>query len=239
MDIAGARASLNRVKWKDADFEALDRIIKKREANPTAKFHASTSARTSRIRLRPSTSARRREEGKKIAKSDSRVDKLRVGLDASARSAFDRAQVAYKKVAHADGERVYQEYIDGSGRSQEALDQEARVRRNFVATIKVLVTGPRRPARGSQEFEDADEELNAVYNENVSSYVTFNEDSATDADNGRTRKWPLSIERATATTRRSRGPRSTSGFAIATRWGISRRRGGPISGTRVSRREGW
>jgi hypothetical protein len=38
VDIAGARASLNRVESKDADFEALDRIIKKREANPTAKF---------------------------------------------------------------------------------------------------------------------------------------------------------------------------------------------------------
>jgi hypothetical protein len=182
VNITGARASLNRVASTDADFDALDRIIKKREANPTAKFRrvdfCNDVANTT-----PSVDiCQAREEGKKIAKSDSRVDKLRVGLDVSARSAFDRAQAAYKKVAHADGERVYQENIDGSARSQEALDQEARVRQNFVVTIKVLVTGPAARLVGRRSFADADEELNAVYNETVSSYVTFNEDSATDAD---------------------------------------------------------
>ena len=182
VDIAGARASLNRVESKDADFEALDRIIKKREANPTAKFRRVDFCKDVANTTPSVDICQAREEGKKIAKSDSRVDKLRVGLDASARSAFDRAQAAYKKVAHADGERVYQENIDGSVRSQEALDQEARVRRNFVATIKVLVTGPAARLVGRRSFADADKELNAVYNENVSSYVTFNEDSATDAD---------------------------------------------------------
>ena len=116
VDIAGARASLNRVESKDADFEALDRIIKKREANPTAKFRRVDFCKDVANTTPSVDICQAREEGKKIAKSDSRVDKLRVGLDASARSAFDRAQAAYKKVAHADGERVYQEYIDGSGR---------------------------------------------------------------------------------------------------------------------------
>jgi hypothetical protein len=181
-DIAGARASLNHVESKDADFEALDRIVRKREANPTAKFRRVDFCKDVANTTPSVNVCQARDEGKKIAKSDSRVDKLRVGLDANARSAFDRAQAAYKKLAHADGERVYQEYIDGSGRDQDALDQEARVRRNFVATIKVVVTGP--PARlvGRRSFADADEELNAVYNENVSSYVTFNEDAAVDAD---------------------------------------------------------
>ena len=152
VDIAGARASLNRVESKDADFEALDRIIKKREANPTAKFRRVDFCKDVANTTPSVDICQAREEGKKLRKSDSRVDKLRVGLDASARSAFDRAQAAYKKVAHADGERVYQEYIDGSGRSQDALDQEARVRRNFVATIKVLVTGPAARLVGRRSF---------------------------------------------------------------------------------------
>jgi len=182
IDIAGARASLNRVASRDADFEALDRIIRKREANPTAKFRRVDFCKDVASTTPSVSVCQGRAEGKKIAKSDFRVDKLRGGLDARARSAFDRAQAAYKKVAHVDGERVYQEYIDGSGRDQDALDQEGRVRRNFVATIKVLVSGPVDRLVGRRSFADADKELNAVYNENVSSYVTFNEDSATDAD---------------------------------------------------------
>jgi hypothetical protein len=182
MDIAGARASLNRVASKDADFEALDRIIKKREANPTAQFRRIDFCKDVASTTPSFSACQGRAEGKKIAKSDFRVDKLRGGLDARARSAFDRAQAAYKQLAHADGERVYQEYIDGSGRGQDALNQEARVRRNFVATIKVLVSGPADRLVSRRSFVDADTELNAVYNENVSSYVTFNEDSATEAD---------------------------------------------------------
>jgi hypothetical protein len=182
VDIAGARASLSRVESKDADFDALDRIIKKREANPTATFRRVDFCKDVANTTPSVDICQAREEGKKIAKSDSRVDKLRVGLDPSARSAFDRAQAAYKKVAHADGERVYQEYIDGSGRDQDALNQEARVRRNFVATIRVLVAVPAARLVGRRSFADADKELNEVYNENVSSYVTSNEDSATEAD---------------------------------------------------------
>jgi hypothetical protein len=182
VDIAGARASLTHVPSKDADFDALDRIIKKREANPAAKFPRVDFCKDVANTTPSVDICQAREEGKKIAKSDSRVDKLRVGLDANARSAFDRAQAAYRKLTHADGERVYQEYIAGSGRDQEALNQEARVRRNFVATIKVLVTGPAARLAGRRSFADADEELNAVYNENVSSYVSSNEESASEAD---------------------------------------------------------
>jgi hypothetical protein len=182
VDIAGARASLTRVASKDADFEALDRIIRKREANPKAKFPRVDFCKDVASTTPSVDICQARKEGKKIAKSDFRVDKLRAGLDVSARAAFDRAQAAYKQVAHADGERVYQQYIDGSGRDQDALNQEARVRRNFVATIKVLVTGPADRIAYRRSFEDADKELNAVYNQNVSSYVTFNEEAAADAD---------------------------------------------------------
>lgn len=182
VDIAGARASLNHVESRDADFDALDRIIKKREANPTATFRRVDFCKDVANTTPSVDICQARQEGKKIAKSDSRVDKLRVGLAPSVRSAFDRAQAAYKKVAHADGERVYQEYVDGSGRGQDALNQEARVRRNFVATIRVLVTGPPAKVVSRRSFEDADKELNAVYNENVSEYVTSNEEAAASAD---------------------------------------------------------
>jgi hypothetical protein len=170
------------VQSKDADYEALDRIIKKYEAHPAASFRRVDFCKDVANTTPSVATCQARDEGRKIAKSDSRVDKLRIGLEASARSAFDRAQAAYKKVAHADGERVYQEYIDGSGRGQDAMEQEARVRRNFMVTMKMLVTGPPAKVVSGRSFDDADKELNAVYNENVSSYVTFNEEAAADAD---------------------------------------------------------
>ena len=77
VDIAGARASLNHVESKDADFEALDRIIKKREANPTAKFPRVDFCKDVANTTPSVDICQAREEGKKIAKSDSRVDKLR------------------------------------------------------------------------------------------------------------------------------------------------------------------
>ena len=197
MDIAGARASLNRVESKDADFEALDRIIKKHEAT-RPRIHASISAKDVANTTPSVDICQAREEGKKIAKSDSRVDKLRAGLDATLvrRSIARRRRTRRSRTPTVNA--FTKSNVDGSVRGQDALDQEARVRRNFVTTIEIPRHGTGRPARGSQEFADADKELNAVYNENVSSYVTFNEDSATDATRRNEEMAAESIERATA-----------------------------------------
>lgn len=180
--LAAARASLERVESKDADFDALDRIIKKREANPSAKFPRVDFCRDVASTTLSINPCQAREENAAKAKSNSQVAKLRVGLDARAGTAFDRVQAAYTKVAEADGDRVYQEYIDGSVRNQEAMNQEARVRRNFLATLKKVLAGPAAELANRRTFADADRELNAVYSDNVSSYVKDNERWAADAE---------------------------------------------------------
>lgn len=185
VDIAGARASFNRDTSEDGDHHALDRIIKEREANPTAKFPRVDFCRDVAYRTDSLYGCRLREEQKKTAKSDSQVAKLRVGLDARARAAFDSAQAAYTKVAHADRGRAYQEYIEGAARDQFAMDQEARVRRNFMATLKKVIAGPAADLINRRSFADADKELNVVYSGNLSSYVKYNEESAVDAEGRR------------------------------------------------------
>jgi len=170
VDLAGARATLRRVESKDADSEALESIIAKREANPSAKGRRVDFCKDVAMTTVSANSCEAEAEEKKTAKSDARLKKMRAGLDARVRAAFDRAQAAFEK-------------IDGSIRNQAAMDQQAQVRRNFMATINVLIGGPADRLVGRRTFGEADKELNAVYNANLSSYVKFNEESAADARN--------------------------------------------------------
>jgi hypothetical protein len=181
VDLAAARASLSHVESKDGDYDALDRIIAKREAKPTAKVERVDFCRDVATTTNSTNVCQAREESKKDAKVDRDVATIRSSLDARLRPTFDRVSAAYKKLANADGDRVYQEYVDGSIRNQEAMDQEARVRRNFLATIKRLSAGPAERLVSRRPFAEADKELNTVYRENLSSYVEFNQSAAADA----------------------------------------------------------
>jgi hypothetical protein len=183
VDLAGARATLRRVESKDADSEALESIIAKREANPSAKGRRVDFCKDVAMTTLSANSCEAEAEEKTTAKSDAGLKKMRAGLDARVRAAFDRAQAAFEKFVKAEGERVYQENIDGSIRNQAAMDQQAQVRRNFMATINVLIGGPADRLVGRRTFGEADKALNAVYNANLSSYVKFNEESAADARN--------------------------------------------------------
>jgi hypothetical protein len=180
IDLAAARASLDRLAFKDADALVLERIIKERQAG---------SARSKRVdfcRDVASTTfsgnmCQAREEGEKARKSDAQLQKIRAGLDPRLHPALERAQAAFTKFVKTEGDRVYQENIDGSIRDQEAMDQQSRVRRYFMATIKLLVTGPAPRLAAPRSFDDADRELNSVYKNNLSAYTTFNERAAKDA----------------------------------------------------------
>lgn len=175
VDVAGARASFKSAleggTFMDADAEALDAIIKKREASPSAKGkHIAFCGDVAGIT--PSLAyCQRRDEDRKAAKDDSSLKKARAQVDPRVRPAFDRAVSAFRSFVKAEGGRAYQRYIDGTIRNQASMDQEAFVRRNFMAEINALAVGPAAgPPPGPRSFAEADQELNAVYKEELRSY---------------------------------------------------------------------
>jgi hypothetical protein len=183
VDVAAARASFAReTSSSGGDFDALDAIIKKREANPTAQFPRVDYCRDVAVTTKSWDTCRAREESKKTSKADAQLEKVGRTLNGGARVAFDRARAAYSKFVDAEGMREYYESIEGTARDAEAMAQEARVRRNFVAAIQRLVTGPSGKLAGRRSFADADKELNVVYNEKLSRYMRDNEESAVDAE---------------------------------------------------------
>ena len=119
----------------------------------------------------------------KAHKNDAQLQKMKADLDPRLFPALDRAQAAFNRFVKAEGDRVYQENIEGSIREHEAMAQEVRVRRHFMATVKRLVMGPAARLAGPRSLPAADQELNSVYNTTVSHYVSYNERAAKDATN--------------------------------------------------------
>jgi hypothetical protein len=180
-DLSAARASLDRLAFKDADVLALEKIIKQREAGPLAKSRRVEFCRdvASTTVSRNFCQARAGEE--KAHKNDAQLQKIKADLDPRLFAALDRAQAAFNRFVSAEGDRVYQENIEGSIREHEAMAQEARVRRHFMATVKRLVMGPAPRLAGPRSLPASDRELNSVYNTAVSHYVSYNERAAKDA----------------------------------------------------------
>ena len=180
VDLPGARASVDRVDSKDADVEAMLKIIAQRDANPKLKGRRVDFCKDIAMTTPSWNSCQAGSEARKTAKSDAQLNKIRPGLDSRVGPAFDRAKAAFERFVKAEGDRVYQEYIDGSARDQEAMDQEARARRNLMTTIKAVVTGPADRLVLRRPFAEADKELNAVYSDNVSAYAKSNLDTNID-----------------------------------------------------------
>ena len=183
IDVAGARASfkssLAGQSFMDADAEALDQLIKEREANPSAKGRHIEFCRDL-ARITPSVAyCEGRNKDKKVAKDDSSLKKTRALLDPRVRPAFDRAVSAFRSFVKAESDRAYQRYIDGTIRNQASLEQEALVRRNFAAGIKALAGDPAAgPPAASRPLAEADQQLNAVYWEELRSYAATYDDLA-------------------------------------------------------------
>jgi hypothetical protein len=189
VDIAGARASLNRYEHGGADAMALDAIITKREANPNAtgpriEFCKDVASTTNSREV-----CRSGDEAAKSQKGDAQLKRIRAGLDQRLRPAFDRARAAFARFVTAEGHRAYAE-CDGIARSDAAMDQEALARKNHRAAVRLIVTGPALRLAGGRVFAQADEELNAVYREKVRSYVSEHEALAKsyEEDAAKTRK---------------------------------------------------
>lgn len=183
VDVAAARATIANDKGESGgDFDALDAIIKKREANPTATYPRVDFCRDVAVMYSSRDGCRAREERKKSSKADAELDKVGRTLGSGARAAFDLARAAHGKFVGAEGMRTYYDYIEGAARSEMATIQEARVRRNFTATIKRLIEGPVGKLAGRRSFADADKELNAVYTAELTEYVKDNEEAAVAAE---------------------------------------------------------
>jgi hypothetical protein len=183
VDVAGARASfkssLGGESFMDADAQALDQIIRAREANPPAKGKHIDFCRDV-AGITPSLAyCQRRKEDRKIAKDDSSLKKARAQLDPPVRPALDHAISAFRSFVKAEGDRAYQQNIDGTIRNQAAMAQEALARRNFMAGIKALAGGPAAgPPAAPRPLSEADQELNAVYQEEIRSYAATYDDLA-------------------------------------------------------------
>ena len=181
VDLAGARVSLGRLEFKDADGEALERIIDKREADPNANgrrvdFCADVANTTNSV-----DTCRTREGNENTRRGDMRLDRLRSALDARARPMFDRARKAFDKFVKAEGARAYQQYVDGTVRNQAAMDQEALARRNFMAAVQKVTTGPAARLAGGRLFPEADKQLNVVYRQAIDAYAkSFADDDVKD-----------------------------------------------------------
>ena len=171
VDVAGARASLGKLEREglDADGEALERILKRREANPHVKaghvdFCADIAQTTPSLAYCAS-----RQEASQTTKSDRRLGKLRARVETAARPSFDAAVVAFRSFVDAEGQRVYQKWIDGTIRGQASIAAESFARTNFMAEMESLATaGAGGPKRGPRSFADADRQLNLVYQGDIS-----------------------------------------------------------------------
>ncbi len=175
--VGAARADLDRriqenAGWSNVDVEALDRIIKEREAHPPVEGRHVDFCRDVAGTTISLAYCQRRELDRKIADDDSHLEKARAALDPRAQAAFDEAVSALRSFADEDGGRVYQKHIDGTIRIQAAIDQEALVRRDFVALMTAF-TSPSAsgPPAGQRRFETANGELDAVCKKDIRSYV--------------------------------------------------------------------
>jgi uncharacterized protein YecT (DUF1311 family) len=170
VDVAGARATFKRMLgsdgFMDADAEALDEILKAREAHPKDKgkrvdFCADVAAVTPSLGF-----CDRRAADHAAAEAAKRLAELRAGIEAGTRPAFDAAVAASQTFIAAEGERVYQKWIDGTIRAQASIAGESFARADFMRRIQALA-GAAAPEAGKRSFADADRKLNVAYKQDV------------------------------------------------------------------------
>ena len=73
---------------------------------------------------------------------------------------------AFEAFVAAEGERVYQKYIDGTIRGQTSIAGQSFARANFMRRIEVLASASP-PDAGRRSLGDADRQLNVTYKQDV------------------------------------------------------------------------
>jgi hypothetical protein len=163
VDVAAARKSLAAYEDDDMDREALDRIIKKREADPKAKGPRVDFCRDVALTTLSSNWCQSWREARAKGVVDARLKELRSRLEAAARPPFDRTLAAFAEFVDAEAERAYQLAVTGSIRNEFAMDQAKLARDHFSATMKILTADRAAVPTAPRPFVDVDRELNAVY----------------------------------------------------------------------------
>ena len=168
VDLVGARAAYQKLLKEqggqpDADAEALGAILRRREAKakPAGRVDFCRDVAQTTI----SVNACQAEEdrgGERRARE--LVAKLRTGLAPAQQKLLDEVAAAAVRLIEADGQRMYQQYLEGSVRNTAALLQQRAVRKNYLDRLGAWVVRRRVPA-AARPFEEADRELNAVYKE--------------------------------------------------------------------------
>jgi uncharacterized protein YecT (DUF1311 family) len=107
-----------------------------------------------------------------IAEAQANADlaKYQAQLSPVASARLTKVQAAFTKFKDADGQRTYQQYIEGTIRSVAAASQEGLDRDHYQARLAgVLGKHHLDPATAAAE-KAADEELNAVYRQTLTEY---------------------------------------------------------------------
>lgn len=189
VDIVGARASLDAAQdleekglspEQSGDLDELDKIITAREKHPKAKAPRITCRDVATVTV-SQNECEARERGREVAAQTERLTKVRARLEPAARAPFDKMAASFVLFHDAEHHRAYQEYVDGSIRNQWAMWQQALLRKNFDAIVKIVAGDLSSVPTAARSLADADAELNAVYREKVRSYAAFHEDSAANA----------------------------------------------------------
>gem|GEM_PF-5311635 len=168
IDVAGARATFDRMEPADGDTMALRPILEDREAHPNAKakridFCAVVATTTPSLAYCAGRAASRVE-----AEDAKQLAQLRSGIEAGARPAFDAAVAAAEEFMAAERERVYQKWIDGTIRSQASISGELFARANFMRRIQLLAgAGGPPPGAARRSFAAADQQLNVDYRQDT------------------------------------------------------------------------
>jgi uncharacterized protein YecT (DUF1311 family) len=169
--LAQAQAAFKHVSDRDASTEAMEKALALRAAHPETTFprvgFCKEIAQTTLDGNDCDAIGQRRAD----AATRSFLKPVRASLDRAAAKRFDELKRAFDAFRKADGERMYEAFVDGSIRNEKAMAQEDFVQRNFVTAIAAW--GPKTAAPSSKRsLTDADTELNEVYRKDLSQFDT-------------------------------------------------------------------
>ena len=173
--LAQAQASFKHVSAHDASTEAMEKALALRAAHPETRFPRVDFCKEIAQTTLDGNECDAIQQRRADAATSRFLKPVKASLDRAGAKRFDDLKHAFDSFRKADGERVYEAFIDGTIRNAEAMAQEDFVQRNFVAAIAAW--GPKAaPPSSKRSLTDADAELNEVYRKDLS---RFDADHAT------------------------------------------------------------
>jgi uncharacterized protein YecT (DUF1311 family) len=160
-----ARAAFKHVSERDASTEAMEKALALRVANPNAAFPRIDFCKEIAQTTLDGNDCDAIRQRRADAGAGGALKAVRGSLDRAGAKRFDELKRAFDAFRKADGERMYQAFIDGSIRNEKAMAQEDFVQRNFLAAIEAWGPKAAAPPPPRRSLADADGQLNKVYRE--------------------------------------------------------------------------